>query len=204
MELNLRKIKPTKIIGLGLSYKISYPDGNYPKEPILFLKGPNTLVYNKSVVIYPKNINTMWMEGELAIIMDKDNQIKGYTLANDITAENLYCRDHHLARSKSFNSFCPIGPDIVKDIDANNLHIRSYLNGKLVQDWNTNGNIFKVDVIISMISRIMTLKKDDIILTGTHPVGVMEYGKVHVGDTMQIECEEIGILENRVIGENCV
>lgn len=193
------KIKPTKIIGLGYAFKDSYPEKCYPTEPVIFLKGTNTIVYNGDNVIYPKNVSKVWMEGELAIVMGENNTIKGYTISNDITAENLYERDHHLARSKSFNTFCPIGPKIVNDIDANNLQIMSFLNDNLIQHYNTNNRIYTNEEIVSMISEIMTLYPDDIILTGTHPLNIMTNGVLHKGDIMRIQIDEIGILENKVI-----
>ena len=127
-KFNIDEIKllapcaPTKIIGLGLNFKECYSDGQFPSEPIMFLKGPNTLIGHKQKIVYPKNINYAWAEAELVIVIkskaksisqqEAKDYIFGHTIGNDITAENIYNRDHHLARSKSIDTFAPIGPHI--------------------------------------------------------------------------------------------
>lgn len=196
------KLSPSKIIGLGYNYKISYPDGNYPAEPVIFLKGNNTLIGDGDSIIYPKNVNKVWIEAELAYVVGE-----GYTIANDVTAENIEGRDHHLARSKSLDTFCSISSIRRKYIDADNLNYKVWINDKLVQDANTGDMIWGTHTIIWKLSNIMTLNEGDIILTGTHPgyaklgeVGhIMTDGIIKRGDVIRIEFDELGILENEVI-----
>lgn len=191
-----------KIIGLGYNYKICYSNGNYPKEPVLFLKGENTLIHNGDSIIYPKNVDKVWIEGELAIIYGI-----GYAIANDITAENIDKRDHHLARSKSLDTFCPISDYVIDDINPDNLNYKTYLNGKKIQDANTRDMIFNCEEIIDIISNNISLNVGDIILTGTHPgytkLGekghIMTDGIIKCGDVIKIEFEKLGNLENEVI-----
>lgn len=208
--------KPTKIVGIGLGYKKSYENSIYPSEPVIFLKGTNSIIYNGDNIIYPNNVSKVWAEGELAIIIGKDckniektevnEYILGYTIANDITADNIYGRDHHLARSKSLDTFCPLGPQIVKDINPDNLQYKTFINSKLVQEANTKDSIYTCYEIVSMISKLMTLYKGDIIISGTHPghsksyIGHLEeVGIIKPGDYIRIEFEDIGTLENDVI-----
>ena len=99
-----------------------------------------------------------------------------------------------MERAKSFDTFCPIGPKIVKNIDPNNVKIQSYLNGELKQDSNTSNFIFNTQKLVSFISKIMTLNPGDIIATGT-PKGV---GPMQKGDKIEIKIEGIGTLTNYV------
>jgi 2-keto-4-pentenoate hydratase/2-oxohepta-3-ene-1,7-dioic acid hydratase in catechol pathway len=113
---------------------------------------------------------------------------------NDVTARDIQKRDVQWTRAKSFDSFCPVGPEIVKDVDPNNLTIRSFLNGELRQDSNTAKFIFTVEELVSFISQVMTLMPGDIIATGT-PGGI---GAMHRGDTIEVTIEGIGTLRNYV------
>ena len=120
--------------------------------------------------------------------------IDGYTCGNDVTARDLQRIDGQWTRSKSFDTFCPLGPRIVPDIDPTRLSIITRVNGTVKQDSNTKNMIFDVFDLVSFISEIMTLLPGDAILTGTPP-GV---GAIVVGDVVEIEIEGIGILKNTV------
>ncbi|MFH1541730.1 MAG: fumarylacetoacetate hydrolase family protein [bacterium] len=193
----MRKLKPTKIICAGLNYIDHAKELNMPipDEPVIFAKMLNALCYDGDKIIYPSQTKELHYEAELAIVMGKNNQIAGFTCANDVTARDLQRKDGQWTRAKSFNAFCPIGPKIVTDIDPDNLDIKLYLNGELKQSSNTRNMIFKVDQLISFISKIMPLNPDDIILTGTPP-GI---GPMRVGDEVVVEVEGIGRLKNRVV-----
>ena len=120
--------------------------------------------------------------------------ILGYTCFNDVTARDLQDADGQWARSKSFDTFAPIGPWIVDNINADNLKIQTLVNGKLKQQASTSGLIFKIDEIVSYVSRMMTLLPGDVIATGTPP-GV---GPVKRGDKVEIKIQKIGTLSNKV------
>jgi 2-keto-4-pentenoate hydratase/2-oxohepta-3-ene-1,7-dioic acid hydratase in catechol pathway len=133
-------------------------------------------------------------EAELAIVMGEGGSIAGFTCANDVTARDLQRKDGQWTRAKSFDTFCPLGPKIVPLDDPDNIGIKAILNGTIVQDSNTSDMIFSVEEIVHFISRVMTLNRDDIILTGT-PEGI---GPMNRGDEIVIEIEGIGALRNRV------
>ena len=179
MPLN---INPSKIVCVGLNYIDHAKELNMelPKEPIIFLKPTSAIIYNNDTIIIPPQSNRVDYEVELAIVIGKKcknikkkdalNYIRGYTILNDITARDIQERDGQWTRAKSFDTFCPIGPKIVKeDIDPNNLNIQLKVNGEIKQKSNTNNMIFTIEEIVEFVSSIMTLYPDDIISTGTPP-----------------------------------
>jgi 2-keto-4-pentenoate hydratase/2-oxohepta-3-ene-1,7-dioic acid hydratase in catechol pathway len=120
--------------------------------------------------------------------------VAGFTCLNDVTARDLQKKDGQWTRAKSFDTFCPVGPRLVKDIEPNNVKIQSLLNGDLKQDSRTSNFIFSVEELVSFVSHAMTLKPGDIIATGT-PSGI---GAMQRGDTIEIVIEGIGTLRNYV------
>jgi 2-keto-4-pentenoate hydratase/2-oxohepta-3-ene-1,7-dioic acid hydratase in catechol pathway len=205
----LTPVEPSKIIGIGLNYKDHASEMNLPipQEPILFMKTPTSIIADKESIVYPSGVGQLDYEAELAIIIKKKakdvpqkkakDYILGYTCTNDITARDIQIKDGQWARSKSFDTFCPLGPYIVNnDIDPNNLDIKLYLNGSLKQSSNTNNFIFDVSYLVSFISGIMTLLPGDVISAGT-PSGV---GPMTIGDEVTVEIEKIGRITNYVVG----
>ncbi|MBW9221815.1 fumarylacetoacetate hydrolase family protein [Methanothermococcus sp. SCGC AD-155-C09] len=204
MSLN---INPTKIVCVGLNYIDHARELNMeiPEEPILFLKPTSSIIYNKENIIIPKQSKRVDYEVELAIVIgkkcknvkkeDAKDYIKGYTILNDITARDLQKKDGQWTRAKSFDTFCPIGPKIVKDINTENLDIQLKVNNKIKQKSRTKNMIFTVEELVEFISSVMTIYPDDIISTGTPP-GV---GKLNKGDIVECEIEGIGILKNFVV-----
>ena len=178
-----------------------------PDEPLIFMKPPSALIAHNDNIIYPKMSKQLDYEAELAVIIK--NRIKdiepedvlvnilGYTCFNDVTARDLQKKDEQWTRAKSFDTFAPVGPFISTELNPDNLEIRLYKNGQLMQDSSTSNMIFKVDKIVSYISKIMTLFPGDIIATGTPP-GV---GQLKAGDIVEVEIEGIGVLKNKVILE---
>lgn len=175
-----------------------------PKEPVIFLKPVSSIIYNNDRIKIPEMSKQIDYEAELAIVIQKTcksvkkeeakKYIKGYTILNDITARDLQNKDIQWTRAKSFDTFCPIGPRIVSDINPENLNIKLKVNGEIRQQSNTEKMVFNVYKIVEFVSSIMTLYPDDIISTGTPP-GV---GQLFKGDTVEIEIENIGILRNFV------
>jgi len=201
------KLKPSKIICVGLNYKNHAKELKMPipEYPILFLKPPSALIYHNASIIYPSQTKELHYEAELAIIIkDRIKNIKkedalkhilGFACGNDVTARDLQRMDGQWTRAKSFDSFCPVGPNIVKNINPDKLDIKLYLNGEIKQSSNTSNMIFTVDYLVSFVSQIMTLGPEDVILTGTPP-GV---GPMQVGDVVEVEIERIGKLTNKVV-----
>jgi len=176
-----------------------------PEYPILFMKPPSALIFSNDPIVYPPQTKELHYEAELAIVIkDRIKNVKkeealrhvlGLTCGNDVTARDLQRMDGQWTRAKSFDSFCPVGPKIVKDIDPDKLDIKLLLNGKVKQSSNTSNMIFKVDHLVSFVSQVMTLEPEDVILTGTPP-GV---GPMQAGDVVEVEIEGIGKLSNKVV-----
>ncbi len=206
MKLDFLKNKPTKIVCVGLNYHCHAKElgMNTPRHPILFMKPCTALIGPGDDIIYPKIAKRVDYEAELAIVMkDKVKDVKekevmkhveGFTCLNDVTARDLQKLDKQWVRAKSFDTFCAVGPGIVKDIDPNHVKIQSFLNDELKQDSNTCEFIFKVEKLVSFISQVMTLMPGDIISTGT-PKGI---GPMKKKDKIEVKIEGIGSLVNYV------
>ncbi len=210
---------PSKIVCIGMNYKshIDEQDGRFPKKPVLFAKARSCIIKNRENIIYPREVEELDYEVELAVVIGRKmkdipedkvpDYIYGYTIMNDVTARNIQKNEHQWYRAKSFDTFGPIGPVIaIKDKipDPQNLNLKSYVNGKLRQDGNTSDMIFGVYPLISYISKSITLEAGDLISTGT-PAGVGVFMKqkkmLKPGDTVTCEIENIGKLENKIISE---
>ena len=206
-------IEPKKIIGIGKNYKshIKEFDSEIPKEPVVFLKAPDSIIGPNEKIILPCISNQVEYEGEIAIVIGKRTEkinedkaldfVLGYSCANDITARDLQKKDTQWARAKGFKTFCPFGPWVLPVScfpKYNNLTLKTYVNDKPVQQAKASSMIFSIPFIVSFVSYSMTLHPGDIILTGT-PSGV---GLLKRNYKVQVEIEEIGTLTNRVTGEN--
>jgi len=202
----LPPVSPSKIVALGLNYEKHAKDGGFdiPEEPLLFLKPPSSIIAHLENIIYPANTDNVHYEGELGVVIGKKahhiseeealDYVLGYTIVNDVSAREYQHKDGQWTRGKGFDTFCPVGPVIATGLDPDNLDIKTRLNGKTVQDSNTDDMIFKTAHQISFISHVMTLLPGDLIPTGT-PLGVGPFNK---GDVVEIEIEEIGVLKNFV------
>lgn len=121
--------------------------------------------------------------------------VLGYTVANDVTARDLQSSDGQWWRAKGFDSFCPLGPYLVTDVDVRDLRVTTRLDGVVVQDGRTSQMIFDVPTLVAHVSAAMTLLPGDVILTGT-PEGV---GPMVAGQRVEVEVEGLGILSNPVV-----
>lgn len=223
MKIGDKDINPTKIICVGTNYMdhIEETKLDIPKEPVLFPKTPNCLILDKDPIIYPRwlynnrKYNRVDYEAELAFIVkdkckyvNQDNayeHILGYSVFNDVTARKMQAKDIVSKlpwfRSKSFDTFGPIGP-VIKNVneikDPHNLDIELRVNGDVKQSSNTKHLLFKVPELLKYISRFFTLEPGDIIATGT-PAGI---GPIHPGDLIETSIEKVGTLTNKVILED--
>ncbi len=197
---------PGKIVAVGLNY-IDHAKElgmKIPAEPVLFMKPSTSVIGPDDNIIYPKMSRRVDYEAELAVIIkDKTKNIQpeeahthifGYTCLNDVTARDLQKKDGQWTRAKSFDTFCPIGPYIVTDINPDNLKIALFLNGQLKQSSSTSNLIFNVQKLVSFISKVMTLFPGDIIATGT-PSGI---GPLKCEDKVEVVIEKVGRLRNFV------
>lgn len=216
----LPPVSPSKIICVGLNYKKHADELSMDcfSEPSLFLKPPSSVIGPGESIIYPPQSIQVEHEAELAVVIRKKMKniraeeiesdssfIAGYTCFNDITARDLQKKDSQWTRSKSFDTFAPIGPFVVepkdlqiKNISPGNLSIRCFVNHSIRQDSNTSDFIFNIPFLIEYISGIMTLNPGDVIATGTPP-GVSE---IRPGDEVCVAIEGIGLLQNRVVRKN--
>ncbi len=119
--------------------------------------------------------------------------LAGVCCANDVTARDLQKKDKQFARSKSFDTFCPVGPAIVPGVDPSDLAIETRVNGLVKQSSRTSAMVFSPAFLVAYISRMMTLEPGDLILTGT-PAGVSPLAP---GDVVEVEIERVGVLRNR-------
>lgn len=201
---------PTKIVCVGLNYKDHAREFGIrlPDEPIIFLKPPSSLIGSGQKIEYPPESKQVDYEAELAVVI-KDSvknvseeevhpKILGFTCANDVTARDLQKKDGQWTRAKSFDTFCPVGPYLVTELDPHNLNIKLIVNGEVRQNSSTGNMVFNVYQLVSYISNIMTLYPEDVILTGT-PSGV---GPLRAGDVVSVEIEGIGRLTNEVVASN--
>lgn len=198
--------QPTKIVAVGLNYHDHAKELNMavPDYPLIFLKPSTAVVENGGTIIYPPHTAELHYEGELAVVIkdriknvpvnEAARHIAGYACANDVTARDLQRLDGQWTRAKSFDTFCPLGPRIVSDIDPMNCEITTRVNGEIRQHSNTKNMIFDVYNLVSFISAIMTLLQGDVIITGTPP-GV---GPMGLGHEVEVEIEGIGVLRNKV------
>ncbi len=217
---SLAPVDPPNILAIGLNYKRHADETGaaYPDHPLVFLKATTTLTAPGAPIILPGEApDEVDYEAELAIIIgqtckhvlekDVDDVILGYTAANDVSARDCQKRlDKQWARAKSFDTFCPLGPMLVTpdEIDADNVPVRSILNGKVMQDSNTNDMIFSARHLVSYLSRQFTLLAGTVILTGTPSgVGMARIPAVYLrdGDIITVELDGIGKLTNPVVAE---
>ncbi|PGV52468.1 fumarylacetoacetate hydrolase family protein [Bacillus sp. AFS037270] len=206
----LEPVTPSKVINFGWTYAGHATEtGGRPnlKEPFLFLKPASSLISNKGEIILPSNHLTkqVEMEGEVALVIGKRGKnikeeealdyVFGCTIFNDVTARDLTKVDPQFTRGKGFDTFGPLGPWIVTGIDPTNLRIVTTLNGKVVQDGNTNQMSLSIPYLISWVSKVMTLEPGDVLATGS-PSGSCP---MKSGDVVSVEVEKIGHLCNYVI-----
>jgi 2-keto-4-pentenoate hydratase/2-oxohepta-3-ene-1,7-dioic acid hydratase in catechol pathway len=210
--LNLADVKilapviPSKIVCVGKNYADHAKEmgGDVPAEPVIFLKPNTTVIGDGDFIVLPPQSTNVHHEAELAIVIGAlaknveidraDEVIFGYTCANDVTARDLQNSDQQWTRSKSFDTFCPLGPWIETELDPENLGISCQVNGETKQDGNTGDLVRSAREMVSWISHMMTLLPGDVILTGT-PAGV---GPIVSGDSVSVTIEDIGTLTNSV------
>jgi 2-keto-4-pentenoate hydratase/2-oxohepta-3-ene-1,7-dioic acid hydratase in catechol pathway len=199
-------IPRSKVVGIGRNYAAHAQElGNDPPaEPLIFLKPNTSVIGPDDVVQRPPQSSEVHYEGELAVVIGRlcrdvprervGEVVLGYTCANDVTARDLQRRDGQWARAKGFDSFCPLGPWIVTDLDVSDLRLTTRLDGVTVQDARTSQLLFDVPALVAHVSAAFTLLPGDVILTGT-PAGV---GPMLAGQRVEVEIEGIGVLANPV------
>jgi 2-keto-4-pentenoate hydratase/2-oxohepta-3-ene-1,7-dioic acid hydratase in catechol pathway len=207
----LPPVIPSKIVCVGRNYREHAAElGNpLPTEPLLFFKPPSSLLKPGGTVVLPPASSRVDHEGELAIVIgrrasklppdfDLRAVIRGYTLANDVTARDLQKKDGQWTRAKGFDTFCPVGPWVSDEVDpAAGLGIEVRVNGELRQQGSTADFIFSIPQLLVYLTAAITLEPGDLVLTGT-PSGV---GPLAAGDRVAVVSPGLGSLINTVSAE---
>ena len=219
----LAPVAPVVIFCIGLNYRRHAEESGAPIPgfPVLFMKSPAAVQNPGDNIVLPRHLHSdeVDYECELAVVIGKRcknvskeealDYVLGYTCANDVSARDWQIKrgGSQWCRGKTFDTFAPLGPCLVlKDEipDPNALSIRTILNGRIMQDWNTNDMIFDVPALISFLSGSTTLLPGTVILTGTpHGIGAAMKPPVFLqpGDSVTIEIGQIGALTNPVVAE---
>jgi 2-keto-4-pentenoate hydratase/2-oxohepta-3-ene-1,7-dioic acid hydratase in catechol pathway len=202
----LPPVTPSKIICVGRNYRDHAKElGNeVPAEPLLFFKPPSSLLKHGGIVRMPAASERVDFEGELALVIGKRvsklapdaewrSVVRGYTIANDVTARDLQKKDGQWTRAKGFDTFCPVGPIVSDEVDPEaGLIVETRVNGDLRQHGSTRDFIFSIPELLKYISAAITLEPGDLILTGT-PAGV---GPLKAGDVVEVSIPGLGVLTN--------
>lgn len=200
---------PNKVIGIGKNYADHAREmgGDPPATPIMFLKPPTSVIGPNDAVVLPPQSKRVEFEGEIAVVIGRlardvppervAEVIRGYTCANDVTARDLQHVDGQWTRAKGFDSFCPLGPWIETEVDADALAVRTEVNGEVRQQAAASDMVHGISDLVVFASSVMTLLPGDVILTGT-PAGV---GELAPGDEVHISVAGVGTLHHRVVAE---
>jgi 2-keto-4-pentenoate hydratase/2-oxohepta-3-ene-1,7-dioic acid hydratase in catechol pathway len=204
----LAPVLPRKIVCIGRNYRDHAAElGNdVPKEPLLFLKAPSSVIAPEDSIEIPQLSQRVDFEGELAVVIGKrafrigadeevSSYIRGYTIVNDVTARDLQKSDGQWSRAKGFDTFCPMGPIVTDELDlTSGVTVETTLNGERKQHGHTRDLIFPIATLLRYITAAMTLYPGDLIPTGT-PAGV---AAMQPGDRVEVTIEGIGKLGNPV------
>ena len=230
----LAPAQPTKILALAYNYRDLFADpaartsareAHYTDpgfEPLVFLKGPNCLLDPGAPIPFPRGATEVWVEVEVTAVIGRRARglrdaaaarevVFGVTIGNDVTALNVLGRDWHLARSKSLDGFCPLGPELVRGLDDTDRALSTTIfspgppgapgspargSGRRTQASTTAQRVLDTFEAVALASRVMTLEPGDCVLTGT-PGGARQ-SLVRPGDTVELAIDGLGVLANSV------
>jgi 2-keto-4-pentenoate hydratase/2-oxohepta-3-ene-1,7-dioic acid hydratase in catechol pathway len=210
--------RPGKILCSGINYRSHQeenPNATFPDEPFFFAKMPSAVIGPGVPIRHPKRTKQLDYEIEFAVVIGQrmsgtpENEVMdsifGYTILHDVSARDVQFKDNQVTLGKNFDSFCPIGPCVVTADQLphpENVRLRTYLNGEVMQDGSTADWVFSLPQVLSFLSHMMTLEPGDVVSTGT-PAGVGVFRKpprfLKPGDVVRLEAEGIGVLENPVV-----
>jgi 2-keto-4-pentenoate hydratase/2-oxohepta-3-ene-1,7-dioic acid hydratase in catechol pathway len=216
-------VRPGKIVAIGLNYHDHVREARMevPAHPLVFAKFPSSVVGpGERIVLDPQLTERVDWEVELAVLVgrrmravapvDALDYVFGYTIANDISARDVQFADGQWVRSKSLDTFCPLGPVVVTRDELPNpqdLRLRTRVNGETVQDSSTREMIFGVAELLAFCSRSFTLEPGDLVLTGT-PWGCGEFmtppRSLRPGDVVETEIDGMGVLRNPVVAGDSI
>lgn len=203
----LAPVEPSKIVCVGKNYEAHARElgSEVPRLPLLFLKPPTAVVGPQEAIRCPAASQEVHHEAELAVVIGRALTaaspvearlgIFGYTCVNDVTARDIQREEKHFTRSKSFDTFCPVGPVVETGIDPLDVSVICRVNGAERQRGSSRDMVVDVYALVSFISSVMTLLPGDLVSTGT-PEGV---GQIKRGDWVEVEVSGIGLLRNPVV-----
>jgi len=201
----LAPAEPKKVIAAGLNYKSHIGQASPAKYVGLFAKFPTTLTGHEQPIIYPADATTVHYEAEICVVIGKEAQniteaqvkdhIFGVTACNDVSERAWQKQDLQWFRAKAADTFGPMGPALVTNVDYTKLKLIGRHNDKVVQETTTDLLIFSIDNVVSYTSRYITLEPGDVIFTGTP--GTTQAMKP--GDTFEVEVVGVTTLKNPVV-----
>lgn len=201
--------KPSKIVCVGRNYAAHAKElGNdVPAEPLIFLKPPSSLIPDGASIRLPRVSKQVEYEGEIGIVIGERlhkadveqarRAIAGIVAANDVTARDLQRSDSQWTRAKGFDTFCAVGSVGPVPTDLASLTVITRVNGTVRQQGRASDMVFNIPALIAYISGVMTLEKNDLVLTGT-PDGV---GTLAPGDVVEVEIAGVSRVSNPVTDE---
>lgn len=203
-----KKFRPGKIVCVGRNYREHAKElGNeVPKEPLIFLKPPSSVVWESDAIQLPSASEKVEFEGEIGIVVGKRlsgisedraaGGIRSVIAVNDVTARDLQKTDGQWTRAKGFDTFCPLGEESSSVPELGSLSVVTRVNGTVRQRGKTTEMVFSIPFLLAYISRIMTLEPGDLVATGT-PSGV---GPLAPGDVVEVEIPGVSRVSNPVRG----
>jgi 2-keto-4-pentenoate hydratase/2-oxohepta-3-ene-1,7-dioic acid hydratase in catechol pathway len=198
--------RPGKIVCVGRNYvEHAREMGNdVPSEPLIFLKPPSSIIADGAWIERPPQSAQVEHEGEIGVVIGRSlrraseseavSGIAGIVAVNDVTARDLQKKDSQWTRAKGFDTFCPVGNVHEGQVDLNALDLVTTVNGEVRQRARSEEMVFKIPMLLSFISHIMTLEPGDLVATGT-PSGI---GPLRAGDTVEVTIAGISRVKNPV------
>lgn len=202
-------MKPSKIVCVGRNYREHAKElGNeVPKEPLIFLKPPSSVIGNGDRVVLPTLSKQVEFEGEIGIVIGKRIRrvkpeeakaaIRSIVAVNDVTARDLQRTDGQWTRAKGFDTFCPVGQPADPPADLSALTVVTRVNGTERQRGQASEMVFPIPDLLAFISNVMTLEPGDLVATGT-PAGV---GTLAPGDEVEVEVVGVSRVSNPVAAD---
>jgi 2-keto-4-pentenoate hydratase/2-oxohepta-3-ene-1,7-dioic acid hydratase in catechol pathway len=199
-------LNPSKIVCVGRNYVEHAKElGNdVPKEPLIFLKPPSSLLADGQMIHLPPMSKQVEYEGEIGVVIrekltraDERSAAAGIAAivaVNDVTARDLQRSDSQWTRAKGFDTFCPVGTPGAHPADLSTLTVVTRVNGVERQRGTAAEMVFSIPAVLSFISQIMTLQPGDLVCTGT-PAGV---GTLQPGDVVEVEVLGVSRVRNRI------
>ncbi len=199
--------RPGKIVCVGRNYAEHAKElGNaVPKEPLIFLKPPSSVIGDGAVIVLPRASSRVEFEGEIGVVVgttlrnataaEARRAVRGVVALNDVTARDLQKSDSQWTRAKGFDTFCPIGVEASAPHDLEALELVTRVNGAERQRGRAAEMVFNIPDLLAYISGVMTLEAGDVVATGT-PAGV---GPLNPNDTVEVEVVGFSRVANPVV-----